>query len=143
MAHLGAVQADDAVHIAGAVVEVGDGDGMLAGGQPVLLGAGVYLEDVGPRAVDGLLPERHEEEVVDLLASQNQGLPHTPPGREPPLVRCRRGLGSPRQPEGQLAVLHGSAHTGGGGERREGSLSAVGLRSRCVFTLCVLAVHPC
>lgn len=28
---------------------------MLTGGDPVLLGAGVDLEDVGPRAEDGLL----------------------------------------------------------------------------------------
>lgn len=47
---------------------------MLAGGQPVLLGVGVNLEDVGPRAVDGLLPERDEEEVMNLFVPQHQRL---------------------------------------------------------------------
>ena len=69
--HLGAIQADDAVDIARTVVEVRDGDGVLAGGQPVLLGVGVNLEDVGPRAVDGLLPEGDEEEVVNLFVLQH------------------------------------------------------------------------
>lgn len=73
-AHLRAVQADDAVDVARAVVEVGDRDGVLAGGQPVLLGVGVDLEDVGPRAVDGLLPEGDEEEVVNLFVPQHQRL---------------------------------------------------------------------
>lgn len=48
---------------------------MLAGGHPVLLGAGVDLEDVRPRAVDGLLPEREEEEVVNLFVPEHHGLP--------------------------------------------------------------------
>lgn len=73
-AHLGAVQADDAVDVARAVVEVGDGDGMLAGGQPVLLGVGINLEDVGPGAVDGLLPTWYEEEVVNLFVPQDERL---------------------------------------------------------------------
>lgn len=72
--HLGAIKADDPVHVARAVVEVGDGDSVLAAGQPVLLGVGVDLEDVCPRAVDGLLPEGDEEEVVNLLVPQYQRL---------------------------------------------------------------------
>lgn len=47
---------------------------MLAAGQPVLLGVGVDLEDVSPRAVDGLLPEGDEEEVVNLFVPQYQRL---------------------------------------------------------------------
>ena len=66
-AHLGAIQADDSVDIACAVIEIGDSDCMLAGGQPVLLGVGINLEDVGPRAVNGLLPKGNEEEVVNLF----------------------------------------------------------------------------
>lgn len=83
-AHLGAVQADDAVDVACAVVEVGDGDSMLAGGQPVLLGVGINLEDVGPGAVDGLLPKWHEEEVVNLFVPQYQRLTKAGAGREFP-----------------------------------------------------------
>lgn len=52
---LGSVQADDAVDVACAVVEVRHGDGVLAGGDPVLFGVGVDLEDVGSGAEDGLL----------------------------------------------------------------------------------------
>lgn len=66
-AHLGAVQTDDAVHVACAVIEVGDRDSMLAGWQPVLLGVGVDLEDMSPGAVDGLLSKRNEEEVVNFF----------------------------------------------------------------------------
>lgn len=49
------VQADDAVDVARAVVEVGHGDGVFAGGNPVLLGVRVDLEDVRSGAEDGLL----------------------------------------------------------------------------------------
>ncbi|KAG5280979.1 hypothetical protein AALO_G00066120 [Alosa alosa] len=70
-----AIQTDDSVDIPGAVVEVGDGDSVLAGGHPVLLGAGVDLEDVRAGAVDRLLPEGHKEEVVDLLVPQHHRLP--------------------------------------------------------------------
>lgn len=66
-AHLGAIQADDSVDIACAVVEIRNSDCMLAGGQPVLLGVGINLEDVGPRAVNGLLPKGNEEEVVNFF----------------------------------------------------------------------------
>lgn len=47
---------------------------MLAGGQPVLLGVGINLEDVGPGAVDGLLPKWYEEEVVNLFVPQYERL---------------------------------------------------------------------
>lgn len=60
--HLRSVQADDPIYIPGAVEEVGDGDSVLTGGDPVLLGAGVNLEDVGPRAEDGLLSVQGEGE---------------------------------------------------------------------------------
>lgn len=66
-AHLGTIQADDAVDIARTVVEVGDSDSMLTGRQPVLLGVGINLEDMGPCAVDGLLPKGDEEEVVNFF----------------------------------------------------------------------------
>lgn len=58
---LGSVQADDAVHVPGAVIKVGHGDGMLAGGDPVLFGVGVDLEDVGSGAEDRLLSEEKKE----------------------------------------------------------------------------------
>lgn len=48
---------------------------MLTGGHPVLLGAGVDLEDVCTGAVDRLLPEGHKEEVVNLLVPQHHRLP--------------------------------------------------------------------
>lgn len=54
--NLGSVQTDDPIDIPGAIEEVGDGDGVLAGGNPVLLGVWIDLEDVGPGAEDGLLP---------------------------------------------------------------------------------------
>ncbi len=53
------VQADDAVDVARAVVEVGHGDGVFAAGNPVLLGVGVDLEDVRSGAEDGLLSVGH------------------------------------------------------------------------------------
>lgn len=56
--YLWSIQADDPVHVPGTVIEVRYSDRMFAGGHPVLLSAGVYLEDVCPGAVDGLFPER-------------------------------------------------------------------------------------
>lgn len=56
MAHLRTTHADDAVHVPVAVVEEGDGDGMLTGGDPVPLGVWVDLEHMGPGAEDRLLP---------------------------------------------------------------------------------------
>lgn len=55
-AHLGAAHADDPVDAAVGVVEEGHVDGVFAGGDPVPLGGGVDLEDVGPSAEDRLLP---------------------------------------------------------------------------------------
>lgn len=104
-AHLGAVQADDAVDIARAVVEVGDRDGVLAGGQPVLLGVGIDLEDVGPRAVDGLFPKRYKEEVVNLFVPQDQRLPKTSTGTGSPAAYG--GVWLSWQPDYQLTILHG------------------------------------
>lgn len=57
--HLASVDADDAIAVARAVVKIGDGDSLLAGGDPVLLGRRVNLEDVGPGGVDRLLPGEH------------------------------------------------------------------------------------
>lgn len=80
---------------------------MLAGGQPVLLGVGVNLEDVGPRAVDGLLPEWDEEEMVNLFVPQDQCLTQPTAGIESPVAHG--GVGSPWQPNFQLAILHNYA----------------------------------
>ena len=75
---------------------------MLAGGQPVLLGVGIDLEDVGPRAVDGLLPKGDEEEVVNLLVPQYQRL--AKPSAETPVAQG--GVRSPWQPDYHLAIFH-------------------------------------
>lgn len=80
---------------------------MLAGGQPVLLGVGVNLEDVGPRAVDGLLPEGDEEEVVNLFVPQHQRL--TNPTASIEISVSHRRVRSPWQPNYQLAILHSYA----------------------------------
>lgn len=85
-AHLGAIQADDAVNIARTVVEVGDSDRMLAGRQPVLLSVGINLEDMGPGAVDGLLPKGDEEEVVNLFVPQYQRLTKSTASTETPVA---------------------------------------------------------
>lgn len=47
---------------------------MLAGGNPVLLGARVDLEDVGPRAEDGLLTAQEEEEEKRSNEHLDKGL---------------------------------------------------------------------
>lgn len=54
--HLASIYTDDAIAVTCAVVKIGDGDSLLAGGDPVLLGSWVNLEDVGPGGVDRLLP---------------------------------------------------------------------------------------
>lgn len=77
---------------------------MLAGGQPVLLGVGINLEDMGPRAVNGLLPKGNEEEVVNLFVPQYQRLTKPTASAETPVAHG--GVRSPRQPKYQLAVLH-------------------------------------
>lgn len=60
--HLGCIQADDSIYIPGAVEEVGDCDSVFAGGNPVLLGVRVDLEDVGPGAEDGLFTAHGNKE---------------------------------------------------------------------------------
>lgn len=55
---LGPAHADDAVDVAVGIVEEGNGDGMFAGGDPVPLGGGVDLENMGPGSEDRLLPGR-------------------------------------------------------------------------------------
>jgi len=62
--YLGAPHADDPVHIACGIVEVGDSQGVLAGGDPVPFGGRVDLEDMGPGAEDGLLPAREMSTAV-------------------------------------------------------------------------------
>lgn len=62
--HLGAAHADDAVDVACGIVEVGDGQGVLAGRDPVPFGGRVDLEHVGPGAEDGLLPARDVSRAV-------------------------------------------------------------------------------
>lgn len=57
--HLETIHADDAVAVTCAVVKIGDGDSLLAGGDPVLLGGWVDLEDMCPGGVDRLFPEEH------------------------------------------------------------------------------------
>lgn len=59
--HLRSIQTDDSIHIPGTVEEVGDCDSMFTGGNPILLGAGVDLEDVGPCTEDGLLSVQRKE----------------------------------------------------------------------------------
>lgn len=77
---------------------------MLTGRQPVLLGVGVNLEDVCPRTVDGLLPKRDEEEVVNLFVAQYQCLTKPTASTETPIAHG--GIRSPWQPNNQLTVLH-------------------------------------
>lgn len=52
--YLGPINADDSIAAPGDIVEVGNGDGLLARRDPVLLGAGVNLEDVRSGGEDGL-----------------------------------------------------------------------------------------
>lgn len=59
---------------------------MLAGGQPVLLGVGINLEDMGPCAVDGLLPKGDEEEVVNFFVPQYQCLTKSSASTETPVA---------------------------------------------------------
>lgn len=62
--HLGAPHADDPVDVASGIVEIGDGQGVFAGRDPVPLGGRVDLEHVGPGAEDGLFPEGQEKRDV-------------------------------------------------------------------------------
>lgn len=61
--HLGSIQTDDSIYIPGTVEEVGDCDSMFTGGNPILLGVWVDLEDVGPCTEDGLLSVQRKEET--------------------------------------------------------------------------------
>lgn len=65
--HLESIHADDAVAVACAVVKIGDGDSLFAGGDPVLLGGWVDLEDMCPGGVDRLLPEKQRTGVRDYI----------------------------------------------------------------------------
>lgn len=62
--YLGAPHADDPVHVARGIVEIGDGQGVLAGWDPVPFGGRVDLENVGPGAEDRLLPARETKGAV-------------------------------------------------------------------------------
>lgn len=53
--YLGSIHTDDPVAVPCDIVEIGNGDGLLAGRHPVLLGVGVDLEDVRSGGEDGLL----------------------------------------------------------------------------------------
>lgn len=57
-AHLSPAHTDDAVHIPIGIVKKGDGNGMLAGRDPVALGGRINLEHMSSRAEDWLLPEK-------------------------------------------------------------------------------------
>lgn len=61
--YLGSVHADDPIAVPDDIVEVGHGDGLLAGGHPVLLGGGVNLEDVRPGGEYGLFSAGREAGV--------------------------------------------------------------------------------
>lgn len=93
--YLRSIQADDPVHVPGTVVEVRYSDRMFAGGHPVFLSAGVYLEDMCPGAVDGLLPERQEEKVVNLFVPEHRRLSDSP--------GC---IGPSRQTDHHFFILH-------------------------------------
>ena len=58
--YLGSIHTDDPIAVPCDIVEVGDCDGLLARRHPVLLGAGVNLENVGSGGEDGLFSARGE-----------------------------------------------------------------------------------
>lgn len=58
--YLGSIHTDDPIAVPGDIVEVGNGDRLLARRHPVLLGAGVDLEDVRPGGEDRLFPGRQK-----------------------------------------------------------------------------------
>lgn len=58
--YLSSVHTDDPIAVPCDIVEVGDSDCLLARRHPVLLGAGVNLEDVRAGGEDGLLSARQE-----------------------------------------------------------------------------------
>lgn len=61
--YLGSIHTDDPIAVPGDIVEVGNRDRLFARRHPVLLGAGVDLEDVRPGGEDGLFPVRQETAV--------------------------------------------------------------------------------
>lgn len=65
--HLESIHTDDAVAVACAVIKIGDGDSLLAGGDPVLLGSWVDLEHMRPGGVNRLLPEKQRTGVRDYI----------------------------------------------------------------------------
>lgn len=71
--YLGAPHADDPVHVACGIVEIGDSQGVLAGGDPVPFGGGIDLENVGPGAEDWLLPARETNGAVRAEGKLSNG----------------------------------------------------------------------
>ncbi len=65
--HLGAAHADDAVDVTVGIIEEGHGDGMFAGRDPVSLGVGVDLENMGPGAEDRLLPGGRSTGMIVMM----------------------------------------------------------------------------
>lgn len=58
--YLGSIHTDDPIAVSDDIVEVGDGDSLLACRHPVLLGVGVNLEDVRACGEYGLFSARRE-----------------------------------------------------------------------------------
>lgn len=71
--YLGAPHADDPVHIACGIVEIGDSQSMLAGRDPVPFGGRVDLENMGPGAEDWLLPAREMNRAVRAEGKLSNG----------------------------------------------------------------------
>lgn len=71
--YLGAPHADDPVHVACGIVEIGDSQSVLAGGDPVPFGGGIDLENVGPGAEDWLLPAREMNGAVRAEGKLSNG----------------------------------------------------------------------
>lgn len=65
--YLGSVNTDDSIAVPGDIVEIGNSDGLLARGHPVLLGAGVNLEDVRSGGEDGLFSATGQMCVCELM----------------------------------------------------------------------------
>lgn len=58
--YLSSIHTDDPIAVPGDIVEVGNGDRLLARRHPVLLGGGVNLEDMCSGGEDGLFSGRQE-----------------------------------------------------------------------------------
>ena len=105
--YLGSIHTDDAVAIACAVVKVGDGDGLLAGRDPVLLCGWVDLEDMGPGGVDRLLPGGQREEERDLNeGSMTADRTHNVTIRRGALSRGSRAAESQQAGDNVTQTLH-------------------------------------